>query len=315
MCNFCGIFAAELILFVMRNTSSAWLLSLISIFIMACTPSAVGNTPKKDQQSIILDESKVDITYGAVKSVKSVCYYAHKEDSKIVKDRVMPNYAVFMEPQTLREFDNDGQLVAITYYDAFSRVTRTVKNAYAEGELISSAYFDRNGDLEWKDTYTYENEQLVSFNKKEQYDSPNAQSIYEINDNVITGVSHYYNDQLTSYEEYSYENGNLVQTVKYDESGRVTLRSAAKWTEKNQYLSFTSDMFFSNGRVLHNISEYTYNEDFLITRYEEKTDNNGIAFVFEYLSFDKQGNWLSRYIQIEGSEGCLLEERTIEYYK
>lgn len=299
----------------MKNTSSTWLLSLITIFSVACTPSASGNAPKKDKQSIIVNESQIDITYGAVKTVKSVCYYAHPANGKLVKDIIMPNYAVFMEPQTLREFDKDGHIVAITYYDAFSRVTRTVKNVYADGQLITSTYCDGNGELEWEDTYTYEDGQLVSFSKKKKYDSPNAQSVYEINDNLITGVSHYYNDRLSSYEEYSYENGNRVQAVHYDEKGRVSLKSTSKWTEMNQQLSFESELYFSNGRVSQFSSENTYNEDFFITRYAEKSGDDGIAFEFEYLSFDKQGNWLSRTVRIDGTEDCILEEREIEYYR
>ena len=301
----------------MKHFSSFLMLCLTGIMMVGCTQTASSDTASKnketDKGAIIVDESLMDITYGAVKSVKSVCYYAHEDNGTFVKDRIMPNYAVFMAPQTIRQYDKDGNIVLLEYFNAVEKY-RTVKKTYENGKITSSLMYDEDGELEEGLYYTYQDGKLVKFEKKEQYDSPNYKEVYTITGDHVTRTDRYYNDEYRGSMNFVYENDLRLQEVEYNAQGEEGAKACYTYNEQGQGLSSIS---YYKGKARYK-GESAYNEDYLITRYYEGSciSDNSLECHFNYLTFDDHGNWLTRTIHIDGVEGdCIFEERTIEYYQ
>lgn len=277
-------------------------LAFVAILIVSCTNSSVVT-------SLTSKGLK-----GNVKSVFSACYEAierfgeaQKGDMISGSDIWIPLYAGL-----LWEFDEDGNLLKETSYDFSGKIDQVVKYEYQGNYEISTNIYSGDGTL----TYSWE----TVFNDGKPYTLRRYSTNSETNDQIIEcefdglrlkSEKHYKNGELIESVENEFNNDLLTHSTKKDKDGNITLENYFEWTDLGQPVF---RHYISNGEdaVVENT---IYDEQELPIQYSRtgKWANGEITCTFEYTSFDKQGNWLSRVIKIE-NEPVGIQERTIEYY-
>ena len=215
----------------------------------------------------------------------------------------------------LMEFNENGQMVSKNiYYDYESdELELREKEIYKyndNGLLVEMDEYRGDGSYSGKETYEYNDLGLKT--NEYWYDSDNKVSYHyhmEYNDagNETLYVS-YDNGHENWRHEKTYNNNNfLISEVSY-EKGKLWCTSEWTWDE-DKLISIKN--IFGDGRVIIDNPELfklTWNENGLPINSDHDDWGN---VTYEYVTFDKKGNWTKRIAH--GSEYSYITEREITY--
>lgn len=251
---------------------------------------------------------------GNVKSVSSACYEAIERFGEIQKgnlimdaDTWIPLYAGL-----LWDFDEDGNLLKETAFDFHGDISQVVKYDYKGHNEVSMRIYDKDGALTYSWETIFNEGKPVNIKRYSSHGDSNDQSIEcEFDGLRVKSEKRYKNGELIEIIENEYKNNLLAHSITKDKDGNITYENYSEWTDLGQPLH---RHYISNGEdaIVENIG---YNEQMLPIQYYRtgKFSGGEVACSFDYTSFDKQGNWLTRVIKVEDTPVC-VEERTIEYY-
>ena len=251
---------------------------------------------------------------GSVKSVTSVCYEpilvngnVQKGEPVFVRDYWMPLYS-----GCTNVYNADGNLARTTTFDQFGAITDVSVFEYRDNDCIATSIYDGEGELSYSWRIVFEDGKAIDYETYNRDGNDEGETIeYEFEGNHLKAESHFSYGRLIQAEHNTYQNGKLVLTTTTTADGTELLRYEQQWTGSGQVKS---------RRGIHNgveglFEEFTYNDHHQLISYTRSGSwaNGDVRYTFDYLTFDQQGNWLTRVIY-SASNPCFFEERTIEYY-
>lgn len=243
---------------------------------------------------------------GNVKSIRTTGYEAVEKFGEITEGDVLYG-------NTLIEFNKDGNITEISYFD--NRGDLTKKSIYAfndKGKVAKISNYDGDGDETGRTLYTYNEDgnviKIVDYNKAGEinYTQQNEWEDDKCIKSLYTGE---YTDG--NYIINEFEGHNLVKSVVYDNNGKET----------GDYTVFEDDKIIkiANSECT---SILTYNNKGLcasIVNGQISSTNsylllNGQSYIYEY-EYDEKGNWIKKVEKEQKSKKTKrIFIREIEYY-
>ena len=251
---------------------------------------------------------------GNVKSVTSACYHASERFGEAQKEDLIcdSDFWIPLYPGMLWEFDEDGNLLKETAIDCYGDISQVVKYEYKGHNQTSMRIYSGDGTLTYSWETIFSEGKPVSLKRYITNGEVNDQTIEcEFEGLCVKSENHYMNGELIETIESEYKNDLHIHSVTKDKDGNITLEEKEEWTDLGQPVY---RHYISNGEDAV-VEKTIYNEQELPIQYSRtgKWANGEINCTFEYTSFDKQDNWLTRVIKID-NEPVGIQERTIEYY-
>jgi hypothetical protein len=188
------------------------------------------------------------------------------------------------------------------YYDVEKRFGEweTADNEYfSQNKVI----FDENGNYQWIE-YLYSDDEL--FGK--------LKPTYE-NGKVVEEIYYDEDGELISKTKITYISKNDLEFISYNVEGKITTEGKSNF-EKNKVINQTYKIYEDDKITNEYTVIFEYNQDGNLIS-QRQTDKKGEIFFkkFEYLSFDKNKNWLKRLdYKSDKSEPENIVIREIEYY-
>lgn len=225
-----------------------------------------------------VDEIKYEGMNGNVLSAKISQYEAYKEFGEVIKDE---DELIFV---TLQKFDKNGNLIETTNYNRYGKETYEGFFTYKDGH--TSEFMEKHNKNEIKGKRV----ELSKNYAKWEYEGADFQSAEISFDNILVdGCYHRVmkNEEGTIVNERLIrKNGVVVLTRNFDNDGDMTYEEVHK-----------------------------LNNDDLITEtmltFDNSVETYSILLKYEYISFDKHGNWTERVMDKSGD--LYIEEREIIY--
>ncbi len=275
---------------------------LITILLSAALLFSLSACKKKipeGHQSVAVVSQRV--IYGAGGGVKTRIQYTYGDNGMLAKE-VCTEYDSLGEEDTRTErtynekgheilceiyslgeldeslrteyaYDDRGRVVKTTRYDAFDEVTSTEENTYKNGNLVKQVVYDEFGDVACTRTCEYnENNQLTQEEERDGYGD-------------LAGIT-----------QYTYENGNLVLIVGFDEFNEEYFRSTLTYDDAGRLIAMEDGEGASR-------YEYRYDKngnrtDIILfedgeeyTRTSCEYDKDGNLKKVNYLYYDELGGW------------------------
>ena len=247
-----------------------------------------------------------------VKSVKVTTYEAESKFGEIVKGDLD------WEGHYLAIFNSIGNLESISSFDDDGELTGVGKYKYdKDNKVIETTFYDEDGNIVYKVTYTYINDHIESFIRKSYWND--KEEIYEYkhkwDGEQLLETMQISNGELSSMTKYKKIDKNSSEWITYDKDGKEISRGddtvddcgrlvgrnegdlciEVKWNSKNL------PTYLKNAHLSNNTTISWYSTG------EENT------YYVEY-EYDKKGNWI-RQIIYEGEikKPLTISERIITY--
>ena len=247
-------------------------------------------------------------------SVKTMCYYAKERFGEAEKLRMLyyydSNYQLPLYPAYLSEYNEDGNIVKMTTYNADGIRQSLVKYEYMENNQIALESYDSTGELNYSYKIEFENGTPVNQVSFKNNESGTIDKDFEFEGTLIKSYNTYNDTVLISRTENSFYKNRLSESITIDTAENIIQQQNTKWTESGQLLNQT---IISDGieKVVINCD---YNSEGFLSQYTSTGDWCSKAnYTFKYTSFDKQGNWIERIIY-SNDRVYVVEERAIKYY-
>ena len=251
---------------------------------------------------------------GDVMSVKTMCYYAKERFGEAEKLRMLyyydSNYQLPLYPAYLSEYNEDGNIVKMTTYNADGIRQSLVKYEYIENNQIALESYDSTGELNYSHKIEFKNGIPVNHVSFKNNESGTIDKDFEFEGTLIKSYNTYNDTVLISRTENSFYKNRLGESITIDTAENIIQQQNTKWTESGQLLNQT---IISDGieKVVINCD---YNSEGFLSQYTSTGDWCSEAnYTFKYTSFDKQGNWIERVIYSK-EKVCYIEQRIIEYF-
>ena len=280
------------------------------IFMAVLSLFAACGTQSDDFNSLSCDGLK-----GNVLSVKTMCYNAKERFGEAEKlsmlDYYHSNYQLPLFPAYLAEYNEDGNLVKMTIYNADGIRQSLVKYEYMENNQIALESYDSTGELNYSYKIEFENGTPVNQVSFKNNESGTTDKDFEFEGTLIKSYNTYNDTVLISRTENSFYKNRLSESITIDTAKNIIQQQNTKWTESGQLLNQT---IISDGieKVVINCD---YNSEGFLSQYTSTGDWCQKAnYTFKYTSFDKQGNWTERVIYSK-EKVCYIEQRIIEYFE
>lgn len=219
----------------------------------------------------------------------------------------------------LMEFNKNGQMVSKNiYYDSSDELELREKEIYKyndKGLLIEKDEYWENGNLWGKEVYEYDDYNHVT----DEYDYDSDGNIrthyhyeYDKNDNNIL-MAHYDKDGSETWRvEMTYDNNHHETERVCYENGSEYFHNETTWDgDKISY----SVYYYNNGTVHKSDgSDFFYTSKNENGLYINMIHNEWGNVTYEYVTFDKKGNWTKRYAHdSKTNEIKYITERVITY--
>ena len=225
-----------------------------------------------------VDEMKYGGMNGNVQSAKMSQYEADKKFGEVIKDEDELTLV------TLQKFDKNGNLIEKTDYNRYGKETYEGFFTYEDGYATESIEKYNKNEIKGKRV------ELSKNYSKWEYEGMDFKSVEICFDNILVdGCYHKImkNEKGTIVnEKLIRKNGIVVLTRNFDNDGDMTYEEVNK-----------------------------LNDDNLITEtmltFDNSVETYSILLKYEYLSFDKHGNWTKRIMDKSGD--LYIEEREIIY--
>ena len=281
---------------------------IFSFIFVACV--LVGCSKSEERTINSLQQSGLK---GPVKRVETRTYEASVRFGEIEKGEpthVLNIYSSFpICANSISEFNEDGNTTKVTIKDERENIFQMYKVEYFQNYEIGYYMYEADGELSYSRKYIIDNENPVGL----EYYSPFSQydSILCTFDGFLLLKTAYYRDGKIEQEvENTYKNGLPASSVSYQPQSETGYYS--DWTRNDA--GMVTHYRFRDDKEDLTVEDMSYDNN-LITRYTRINSWEGkVDYTMEYLTFDEQGNWLSRVI-FQNNQPLYLQERTIEYYK
>lgn len=250
---------------------------------------------------------------GQVKSTFSYCYeakirFGKIEKGDIVQTSILPEWSN-LYPAYQREYNSDGNVIKISTYFQSGETYHVTTYEYLGHEIASLCIYNNDGDVLYSRKFTYKNGKLVALETSQLYDRNHGITHkYKIDNGELVVDSCFVKGELSSITQYKDNKFTHIST-EIDTMGNEIFKLIDTKDKFGRTIKFECR---GSSRNEYSI-QYIYNEEGWISSINREEDGEIIKLVFDYLEYDKIGNWISRGIYIDG-ELEALEERTIEYY-
>ena len=286
---------------------------ILSLIFTACVVVSCSKSDEKNGKSEktpnTLQQSGLK---GSVKMVETRTYEASLRFGEIEKGELADVMNIYSSlpicPHFINEFNKDGNTTKVTVIDNRERIYQIHKLEYFQNHEVAYFLYEADGQLSSSKKYILENGKPVGM----EYYSPSYHydSILCMFDGFNpTKVIYYRDGKIEQKVENRYQNGILVSSANYQQAGTGYY---SDWTINDA--GMVTHYRFRDDKEDLTVEDLSYNQH-LITRYTRINSWEGkVDYTMEYLTFDEQGNWLSRVI-CQNDQPLYLQERTIEYYE
>ncbi|MFH2095238.1 MAG: hypothetical protein ABIJ16_06020 [Bacteroidota bacterium] len=306
------------------------------LFILAFLFAVVPDQNDPDKRN---DLKKMELR-GKVKSLKEISYEVMEKSDVIVKGkRIYPS----VEYDSYYCFNQAGYVVESKIYNITDNTIYTNQYKYnadnqrmvriktgsdegksakwtysynARGKLLSQNYYSPQDKLICKETYTYDDQEvLLRMDKKFMNGLGHSYYTYITNSlGYVKEKSQYDNNNKLEYKYlYSYDSkGNLLAESSFMEGKEFVSKTEYKYNEAALLLSKTD--YYGDGSVMSSII-YGYDQEGNLVSQIYK-ESGGVTY--EKWKFknktDENGNWVQR-IQYKNDNPNHFIERIFEYYE
>lgn len=203
-------------------------------------------------------------------------------------------------------------------------------DTFVKGSKMSETitYFNKKGNKDREDTwilFTYfdivletifkynENDLLIEEKSYKRDKSLSSKKIYKYNNlGKIIELQNFSSDnQLEEKHIYKYNSlGDLIEIAKYKEKGRLYERNTMKYDQSGNLIELKE--ILPNG-TLYSQTTNKYDENKNVIERKTVSKQGNSTYKFQYDSYDKIGNWISRTTFLD-SLPYKVAEAIIEYY-
>lgn len=247
-----------------------------------------------------------------VKSVKVTTYEAESKFGEIVKGDLD------WEGHYLAIFNSIGNLESISSFDDDGELTGVSKYKYdKDNKIIEVSFYDEDGDIDYKLTYTYINNQIESLIQKSYWND--KEEIYEYKHKWVgeqlLETMRISNGELSSMTKYKRMDKNSSEWITYDKDGKEVSRGDETYNDYGRLVNRNEgDLCIEVKWNSKNLPIYLKNahlhDNTNIAWYGSGDD---CAYYVEY-EYDKKGNWIKQIV-FEGEirNPITISERVITY--
>ena len=191
-------------------------------------------------------------------------------------------------------FDSNGKETTSSELTPKDAVINTISSSYdSAGNLIEQICTNTDGEIVWKNTYTYKNGLKIDASELDRKGNLRARTIYTYENNLLADESSYDGEGALIWKTiYKYdENNRLASVNEYNPDGSLSEQTSYNYTEagaidslvkRDAYLSRQTSLVFRYGAngTLNEITTYDSDKQVIkrtLIKYDDKGNVNKVS--------------------------------------